>query len=128
VAVAEQYSGSPARGNVECANITSRWLGTAAGCRIEASWHRDTAEKAKRMRATTQSGPLVELASIAVAFILVRQVLPLGRLDVTDYGGRADFRARKRRMVLEVSGTEVLAELTRRHREKIAQARDNPFG
>jgi hypothetical protein len=28
----------------------------------------------------------------------------------------------------EVSGTEVSAELTRRHREKVAQARDNPFG
>ena len=31
-------------------------------------------------------------------------------------------------MVLEVSGTEVPGELGRRHREKIAQARDNPFG
>ena len=32
------------------------------------------------------------------------------------------------RAVLEVSGTEVPAELERRHREKVAQARDNPFG
>jgi len=31
-------------------------------------------------------------------------------------------------MVLEVSGTETPAELARRHREKVAQARDNPFG
>jgi hypothetical protein len=30
--------------------------------------------------------------------------------------------------VLEISGTEVPAELRRRHREKVAQARDNPFG
>lgn len=31
-------------------------------------------------------------------------------------------------MVLEISGTEAPAELGRRHREKVAQARDNPFG
>ena len=65
---------------------------------------------------------------MALALVLVHHVLPLGRLDVTDYGARADYRARKRKMVLEVSGTEVRAELARREREKIAQARDNPFG
>ena len=41
---------------------------------------------------------------------------------------RADYRARKRKMVLEISGTEVADELGRRHREKVAQAQDNPFG
>jgi hypothetical protein len=75
-----------------------------------------------------QSGPLVELASVALALILGKRVVPLGRLDVTDYRARADYRARKRKAVLEISGTEVAAELGRRHREKIAQARDNPFG
>jgi hypothetical protein len=30
--------------------------------------------------------------------------------------------------VLEISGTEVPSQLERRHREKVAQARDNPFG
>jgi len=55
-------------------------------------------------------------------------VVPLGRLDVTDYGGRADYRARRRKTVLEISGTEVPAELGRRHRDKVVQARDNPFG
>jgi hypothetical protein len=37
-------------------------------------------------------------------------------------------RARKRKAVLEISGTENPAELGRRHREKVAQALANPFG
>jgi hypothetical protein len=128
VAVASRYSVSPAQFEVACDNITSRWLGKRTECRLEVSWHGDTAEKAERLQVTMQPGPLVELASVALALILVRGVLPLGRLDVTAYGARADYRARKRKMVLEVSGTEVADELGRRHREKIAQARENPFG
>jgi hypothetical protein len=128
VAVAERYSANPARLTVECINVQSRWLGPAAACCLAVAWHKDTAEKAARMRATLQSGPLVELASIAVALVLVHRVVPLGRVDVTEYGARADYRARKRKIVLEVSGTEVANELGRRHREKVAQAQDNPFG
>jgi hypothetical protein len=128
VAVANSYSASPATFDIDCENITSRWLGKAATIRLEVAWHNDTAEKALRLRATMQSAPLVEFAAIALALIIVKRVVPLGRLDVTDYGARADYRARKRKKVLEVSGTEVAAELGRRHREKIAQARDNPFG
>jgi hypothetical protein len=60
--------------------------------------------------------------------ILGNRVVPLGRLFVTDHGERADYRARGRKAVLEISGTESPAELGRRHREKVAQARANPFG
>ena len=128
VAVAAGYSPSPALFNVACENITLRWLGQSAEFRLEVSWHADTPEKAERLRSTMQSGPLVELAAVALALILSRRVVPLGRLDVTDYGARADYRARKRKVVLEISGTEVAAELGRRHRQKTAQARDNPLG
>lgn len=128
VAVAAQYSASPALFDVECDNVVSRWLGKASECRLEVSWQDDTAEKAARLRATMQSGPLVELATVALALILGNRVVPLGRLFVTDHGERADYRARKPKAVLEISGTEVSAELGRRHREKVAQARDNPFG
>ncbi|MGH7170402.1 MAG: hypothetical protein ACRELG_09015 [Gemmataceae bacterium] len=128
VAVAGQYSASPALFDVECGNLASRWLGTSSECRLEVSWQDDTAEKAARLRATMQASPLVELAAVALALILGNRVVPLGRVLVTDHGGRADYRARKRKAVLEVSGTEVAAELGRRHREKVAQARDNPFG
>lgn len=128
VAVVGQYSASPALFEVECGNIASRWLGKSTECRLEVSWQDGTAEKAARLRATMQASPLVELASVALALILGNRVVPLGRLFVTDRGGRADYRSRQRKAVLEVSGTEVPAELGRRHREKVAQARGNPFG
>jgi hypothetical protein len=128
VAVASRYSPSPALFDVACENVTSRRLGKATGFRLEVSWHSDTAEKAERLRATMQAGPLVELAAVAVALVLVRRVVPLGQLDVTGYGARADYRGKKRRLVLEISGTEVPGEIGRRHRERVAQARDNPFG
>jgi hypothetical protein len=128
VAVAGQYSPSPARFDVECENVVSRWLGKARACRLEVSWQDDTAEKAARLRATVQAGPLVELAAVALALILGNRVVPLGRLLVTDRGERADYRARGRKAVLEISGTESAAEFGRRHRDKVAQARANPFG
>ncbi len=92
VAVAGQSSLSPARFNVECGNIASRWLGKSTECRLEVSWQDDTAEKAARLRATMQAIPLVELASVALALILASRVVPLGRLLVTDHGDRADDR------------------------------------
>jgi hypothetical protein len=127
-AVAGQYSAPPARFDVKCGNLASRWLGKSTECRLQIAWQDGTAEKAVRMRATMQPGRLVELASVAVALILAKLIMPLGQLDVTEYGERADYRARKRKAVLEISGTEVPGELGRRHREKVAQARDNPFG
>jgi hypothetical protein len=75
-----------------------------------------------------QAKPLLELASVALALILASRVVPLGQMLVTDHGERADYRARKRKAVLEVSGTEAPAELERRHQEKVEQARGNPFG
>jgi hypothetical protein len=128
VDVAGQYSASPAFFDVECGNVASRWLGKSTQCRLEVNWQDDTAEKAARLRTTMQASPLVELAAVALALILGNRVVPLGRLLVTDRGDRADYRARKRKAVLEVSGTEIPTELGRRHREKVAQARDNPFG
>jgi hypothetical protein len=47
VAVAGQYSASPALFDVECGNIASRWLGKSSECRLEVSWQADTAEKAR---------------------------------------------------------------------------------
>jgi hypothetical protein len=83
---------------------------------------------AARLRVTTQPSPLVEQAAVALALILGSRVVPLGPLDVTAVGARADYLAWKRKAVLEVSGTEVPGELGRRHREKVAQARGNSFG
>jgi hypothetical protein len=44
-----------------------------------------------------------------------------------EHGGRADYRSSLVKRVLEISGTENLAELGRRHREKVAQALSNPY-
>lgn len=128
VAVMKEYSDSPAMFEVECENISSRWLKKAQRFALEVSWTEEMAERADRLRATMQSRPLVEIAAIALAMILVHRVIPLGPLDVTAYGERADYRSLMVPQVLEISGTETLSELGRRHREKVDQALANPFG
>jgi hypothetical protein len=128
VAVASEYSSSPSQFRVECEDVMSRWLGKAPEFRLEVSWHADTAAKAERLRTTMQPGPLVELASIALALVVCKRAIPLGRLDVTAYGTRVDYRSRKKKCVMEISGTELPAEFERRHLQKVIQARQNPFG
>ncbi len=71
---------------------------------------------------------VVELAAVALAFVLARRILGLKQLIVTSRGEKADYRAPLASRVLEISGTETLSELGRRHREKVAQALRNPFG
>jgi hypothetical protein len=128
VAVLSRYSKSPAVLEVECSNIASAWLGQEKQFRLEVMWSDELAGKAERLRLTMQPKPLIELAAIALALILAYHVVNLGQLDVTAYGDRADYRSLDRPSVLEISGTEILSELARREREKIAQAVDNPLG
>jgi hypothetical protein len=128
VAVMSRYSGPPATFEVACEGITSRWLGQDSACRLKVSWGEETAAKAGRLLATMQQKPVVEMASLALAFILARRLVALGQLDLNDYGERADYRSLRAQCVLEVSGTEDASELGRRHREKVAQALDNPYG
>ena len=128
VAVLSQYSPSPAVLEVECSNIVSNWLGQGEQFRLEVSWSEEMATKAERLRSTMQPKPLVELAAIALASILTYHVVNLGQLDVTNYGERADYRSIDVPSVLEISGTETPSEVAPRHREKIAQALDNPLG
>jgi hypothetical protein len=128
VAVMSRYSGPPASFDVACEGITSRWLGHDSAFRLDVSWRQETATKADRLLATMQQKPVVELASVALAFVLARRLVTLGQLDLNDYGERADYRSPSAECVLEVSGTEDLSELGRRHREKVAQALDNTYG
>ncbi|HEX5269415.1 MAG TPA: hypothetical protein VFW33_02960 [Gemmataceae bacterium] len=128
VAVAGWYSRPPARFEVECEGITSPWLRGGTGFRMEVDWGEATVDKAERLRATMQQKPLVELAALAVAFLLARRVLKVGRLEVSEYWERADYLLPGAEHVLEASGTEVPGDLGRRHREKAAQAQSNPFG
>ncbi len=127
VAVMSRYSASPAAFEVKCEGITSRWLGKHSTFRLEVAWEEETAAKAARLLVTMQQKPVVELASLALAFILARRLVGLGQLDLND-GERADYRSPSAQCVLEVSGTEDISELGRRHREKVAQALDNTYG
>src|SRR5438105_2797358 len=111
VAVMSRYSGPPAMFDVACEGITSRWLGQESTFRLEVSWAEKTAAKAVRLLATMQQKPVVEMASIALAFILAQRLVGLGQLDLNDYGERADYRSPSAACVLEVSGTEDLGEL-----------------
>jgi len=128
VAVTSRYSASPATFEVACEGVTPRWLGKQSVFRLEVSWAEETAEKAGRLLATMQQKPVVEMASIALTFILARRLLALGQLDLNDYGERADYRSPSAQCVLEISGTEDVSELGRRCREKAAQALDNTYG
>jgi hypothetical protein len=128
VGVMSRYSAPPATFDVACEGIASRWLGKDRAFRLEVSWAEETAARASRLLATMQQKPVVELASIALALILARRLVALGPLDLNDYGERADYRSPTAECVLEVSGTEDLSELGRRHREKLAQALDNTYG
>ena len=127
VTVLSDYSDSPASIHVHGENI-AQGAGTEEEFRLNLSWQLPVQAKAERMRATMQRKPLVEMAATAVALMVAHRVLDLGEVDVTAYGDRADFRALRRRCVLEISGTEVASEFDRRHREKVAQAMTNPFG
>ena len=128
VAVVSPYSASPALFEVECENIESEWLGKATRFRLEVSWSEETARKAERLRLTMQAKPLVEMAATSLAFVLTHHVVTLEPLDVANYGDRIDYRSLSVPSVLEISGTESPSELTRRHREKVAQALANPLG
>src|SRR5207244_1279058 len=108
--VMNRYSDSGAAFEVECANITSAWLGTETRFTLEVGWLPETARKAERLRSTFQRKPQVELAAGALAFILTGRVVSLSQLDVTDYGDRADYRSLSEPSVLEISGTEVAGE------------------
>jgi hypothetical protein len=74
-----------------------------------------------------QTKPLVEMAAIALAFVLARRIVHMGQLEATAYGDRGDYRSVSVPKILEISGTETRAELGRRHREKVAQALANPL-
>jgi len=128
VALMSQYGPPPCQFEVPCENIASTLQGSTDRVLLHVFWSEATQEKAARLRRTMQTRPLAELAAVALACVLTPNVVDLGQLDVTNYGGRADYRSVAVPCVVEMSGTETPAELSRRHREKVAQALANPFG
>jgi hypothetical protein len=103
VAMLARQGGPPAYLDVDCLNIKANWLGNATQFRLE-------------------------MAATALALVISHHILHLGQLDVTNYGDRTDFRSTRISCMLEVSGTANHSQLTRRHRQKVAQAMANPLG
>jgi hypothetical protein len=78
VAVVSRYSPSPATFDVVCEGVRSRWLDRENALRLEVSWTAETAGKAGRLLATMQQKPVVELAAVALTFLLARRLLRAG--------------------------------------------------
>jgi len=127
VAILSQYGPPPAVIRVSCENIESPRWPELTELVVDLSWRPETLSQATRLLATIQRKPLVEMASCALTMLLVYHVLDGAALDVTQYGDRADYRFLDRASVLEISGTENVAHLDRRHREKVVQASANPM-
>jgi len=108
--------------------VASRWLGKATGCRLEISWQDGTSREGGAVTDDDATQPGRGVGVCLAGAYPGKSGRAAGELLVTNHGDGADYRARKRKAVLEVSGTEIPAELGRRHREKVAQARGNPFG
>lgn len=128
VSVLTKYSESPARLNVECQDLDLGRKHKLEQLVLEISWCNESAVKGDRLRATVQSNQLVEMAATTIALALVHRVISLKKVEVTDHGDRADYRSRHNDCVLEISGTESVSQLPLRHRAKIAQALENPYG
>ena len=126
-AILSKYSGSPAKLTVECPDVRSEWLGDERQFILNVTWKPRTARKGERICRTIQRKPVIEMAAVGLPLLLERKLLQLQDVRVADYGDRTDYRSFEDRCLLEISGTEVAGELTRRVREKVAQAIVNPF-
>jgi hypothetical protein len=127
VAVVARYSASPAAFDVEW----RRGRASAARSqrrRLFISWSDEMTTRAERLRRTTQRKQLVEMAALALVFLVAYRVARLREWDVTRYGDRVDYRSLQKNIVLEVSGTESPGQFERRHRQKLLQAAANPWG
>jgi hypothetical protein len=125
VAVLSQWSASPCEFLVECEGFCPPYLQEASRFLLRVGWSQQTLRHAVRVRRTEQAKPMVERAAVALAVLAFAHLLPNARLRVTEEGDRADFWLSPLRCALEVSGTEQVHGLERRHREKVVQMLGN---
>src|SRR5262249_22076399 len=83
---------------------------------------------AARIWHTEQPKPVVERGAIALAALLFTHLIPSSQLRVTRQGERADYWLPRLSCALEISGTEHVREIPRRHRQKTRQVLANPRG
>jgi len=66
------------------------------------------------------------IITAGTAALLFAKLIPVGEIRVTREGDRADYWLERVQCALEVSETENLRELRKRHRQKITQVLGNP--
>jgi hypothetical protein len=126
VAIMSRAGRLPCEFLVECEGFRPVEIGDESTFLVRVFWDEQTALKAQRVWRTEQPRPVVERAALALAALAFGHLVPRGRLRVTDEGDRADYWLPRLRRALEISGTEQQRDLSRRHREKIAQMLANP--
>ena len=115
VEVLSRHSRSPAKFTVELEGLSLPSLESVTEFSWEIGWRKPTEIRAIRLRATMQRRQLVEYASVALAFAILHLLHEAGKFQVSETNDGADYRSIAPELVLEVSGTDNLKELNRRH-------------
>ena len=118
VALMSKYSPSPCEFVVECSGFQLPSFGEDAIFRFRVAWGKETTEKAQRIMETEQIKPIVERAAIALTALLFAKLVEDGEMRVTGYGESADYWLPRKKLAIEISGTQNPRYLSRRHREK----------
>ncbi len=97
--------------------------------RVQIRWNPDNAF---RLPVAVQERVVTEWAALGVACALIPDILGMRVLSVALDGERYDYRIGNKQgeFGLEISGTltEDIGELQERHRQKVRQLMENPFG
>lgn len=129
IALLDSYRHKPFPCSVSYEDIDSPTLARTTGeITVEFDWLAETFPACHRLFQTLQRESIVEYAAIALAFLLMTNLVQKEIVEVSLRGSRADYFVDQRNYMLEISGTESAAHLTSRHTEKVRQLLANPFG
>lgn len=129
IALLDYYHLKPFPCRVAYENIVSALLETASGeISVEFDWWEETFPECQRLFQTLQRENIVEYSAVALAFLLMTNLVQKNISEVTLRGSKADYFVEGRKYLLEISGTESAEHLASRHTEKVRQLQANPFG
>ena len=128
IALMESYKLSPFPFEVTCESIVSPLVDEESEVHITIGWDSETFPDSQRILRTVQRPVIVEYAAVAVAFLLVTKITDCKIDEVTLRGDKADYFLCDRKLMLEVSGTEISSQLSVRLRRKSEQLQANPYG
>jgi hypothetical protein len=127
VGVMKDYSEIPYNFTLKCHDIASELFNVPNQILLNVYWRNETQIRAENILRTYQRNRIVEDAAIAIACILFPKIVNF-ELEVAYLGERADYWTTDRRYMVEISGTERAREFRSRHRKKIKQFLQNPYG